>query len=53
MKTTIHVVTDIEISFVVSSNVSGRLYRLLDCVCHRSKRNQSCLDARQEGVWGE
>jgi hypothetical protein len=55
MKTKIHVVTDIEISFVVSFNVSGRVYRLLDYVLSAAspKERQRCLDARQEAVWGE
>jgi hypothetical protein len=55
MKTKIHVMADIEISFLVSFNVSGRLYRLLDFVlCATApKERQSCLGARQEGVWSE
>lgn len=45
MKTKIHVVADIEISFLVSFNVSGRLYRPLDCVlcATAAKERQSYL----------
>jgi hypothetical protein len=55
MKTKIHVVTDIEVLFRVSFNVSGRLYRFLAYVLSATapKEGQSCFDARQEGVWGE
>jgi hypothetical protein len=55
MKTKIHVATDIEISILVSFNMSGRLYRLLDYGLSATApyERQSCLDARYEGVWGE